>query len=271
MNDSASMNEDAFRGMTVDEATALHAARHGRMFNIHNRHWLPAFVFLLTVGSSSLSPSATAENNSPDLNLILQRVEDVEHHNPARSRPREVTREYKVFQGDDQQPTAVVMAQVSFVPPDMPAYTITRARGKPTGVKMVREFLDQETEMTANASGSEISRTNYDFAFLRRENLGAGDEYVLGIIPKRKETYLFRGQIWVDAHTFRIRRLEGVPARSPSFWIRSIHITLQFANLRGMWVPVSFDAIAFVRFSGPYTIAGLNMPGSPSATREGSQ
>ncbi len=134
---------------------------------------------------------------------------------------------------------------------------------------MVREILDQETEMAAKTKESEISRTNYDFVFLRQENLGAGDEYVLGLLPKRREKYLFRGQIWVDASTFRIRRLEGIPAKSPSFWIKSIHITLQFADLSGMWVPISFDAIASVRFSGQYTIAGLNMQGSPSATKEG--
>ena len=229
--------------------------------------WLPVLVFLVTVGSSALLPSAIAQTKSPGLSLILQCLEDVEHQNPARSRPQEVTREYKVFHGDDRQPASEVVAQISFVPPDMQTYKITRARGKSRGEKMVREILDQETEMAAKPNESEISRTNYDFVFLRQENLGAGDEYVLGIIPKRKEKYLFRGQIWVDASTFRIRRLEGVPAKSRSFWIKSIHITLQFADLSGMWVPISFDAIASVRFSGHYTIAGLNMQSLPSATK----
>jgi hypothetical protein len=81
----------------------------------------------------------------------------------------------------------------------------------------------------------------------------------LRIVPKRKDKYLLRGQIWVDASTFRVRRVEGVPAKSPSFWIKNIHITLQFAELGGMWVPVSFDAIATVRLLGQYTLAGLNI------------
>jgi hypothetical protein len=75
----------------------------------------------------------------------------------------------------------------------------------------------------------------------------------------RKDKYLLLGQIWVDASTFRIRRVEGVPAKSPSVWIKNIHITLQFAELGGMWVPVSFDAIATVRLLGQYTLAGLNI------------
>jgi hypothetical protein len=89
---------------------------------------------------------------------------------------------------------------------------------------------------------------------------------VLGIFPKRKEKHLLRGQIWVDASTFRIRRIEGVPARSPSFWLKDIRISLQFAELGGMWVPVTFDSIATVRFLGQYTLAGLTIRSSESTS-----
>ena len=127
---------------------------------------------------------------------------------------------------------------------------------------MVRELLDRETEVAKKGLGSDVNRTNYDFVFLRQENFGVVPEYVLRIVPKRKDKYLLRGQIWVDASTLRIRRIEGVPAKSPSFWIKNIHITLQFAELGGMWVPVSFDAIATVRLLGQYTLAGLNIRAS---------
>ena len=95
--------------------------------------------------------------------------------------------------------------------------------------------------------------------FLRRENFGVVPEYVLLIIPKRKAKTLLLGQIWVDASTFRIRRIEGVPAKNPSLWVKNIHITMQFAELSGAWVPVSFDAIANVRLAGQYTLTGLNV------------
>ena len=108
--------------------------------------------------------------------------------------------------------------------------------------------------------GSQISRANYDFVFLRQEIYGVVPENVLLIVPKRKDKNLLRGQIWVDASTFRIRRIEGVPAKGPSFWIKDIHITLQFAEVNGMWIPISFDAIAIVRLLGRYTLAGLTIP-----------
>jgi hypothetical protein len=215
-------------------------------------------VFLATFVSSVQMPSSTREIKSPDLNLIVERLENVQCRNPAQSEAYEVTREYKIFHGDDKQPTSEVIAQINFVPPDLKTYQIEQAQGNSRGEKMVRELLDRETESAKKGPDSEISRRNYDFAFLGEENVGAVPEYVLRIVPKRRDKYLLYGQLWVDASTYRIRRVEGVPARSPSFWIKNIHIILQYAELGGMWVPVSFHAIATVRFLGPFTLSGHN-------------
>ena len=228
------------------------------------RLWLSGFVLLATLASSSQVTSSTDEIKSPDLNLILQRLEDIQHQDPAQARPYEVTREYKVLRGYNTQPTSEITAQINFVPPDTKTYKIIQAKGDARGERMVRELLDREADSVKKVHSDEISRTNYDFVFLRRENFGVVPEYVLGILPKRKDKYLLRGQIWVDASTFRVRRMQGVPAKSPSFWITTLHLTMQFATLNGMWVPVSFDAIATIRFLGEYTLAGLNIPSSES-------
>ena len=220
---------------------------------------MPVFVFLATLVSSSQVSPSTDELKSSDLNLILQRLEDVQHQDPAQSRPYEVTREYRVFRRYDKQPTSEVTVQINVAPPDTKTYKITQARGSSIGERIVRELLDRETEAAKKGRGSEVNRTNYDFVFLRQENFGLIPECVMRIVPKRKEKYLLDGQIWVDASTFRIRRIEGVPAKSSSFWIKDIHITLQYAQLGGMWVPASFDAVATVRLLGPYTLAGLNV------------
>jgi len=226
--------------------------------------WLSALVLLATLASWPQVPSSTAEIKSPDLSLILQRLEDIQHRDPALSRPYEVIREYKVLRGYNTKPTSEVTAQINFVPPDTKTYKIIQAKGDARGERMVRELLDRETDSAKKVHGDEVTRTNYDFVFLRRENFGVVPEYVLTIIPKRKDKYLLRGQIWVDASTFRIRRMQGIPAKSPSFWITTLHLTMQFAELNGMWVPVSFDAIATIRFLGEYTLAGLNIPSSES-------
>ena len=90
--------------------------------------WLPVLVLLITLASSSQPPLSIAEIKSPDLNRILQRLEEVQHQDPAQSRPYEVRREYKVFRGYDKQPTSEVIAQINFVPPDMKTYKTFRRK-----------------------------------------------------------------------------------------------------------------------------------------------
>ena len=135
-------------------------------------------------------------------------------------------------------------------------------KGSSLGRKLVRELLECEAEALLEIPSGEIRRVNNDFAFLRRQNSGVASEYVLEIFPERKENHLLHGQIWVDVNSFRIRRLEGMPARNPSFWLKDSHITLQFAQLEKMWIPVTFDGAVTVRFLRPYTLSGFNIRSS---------
>ena len=235
-----------------------------RTQSVPRTFWLSALVLLSAIPLASQITSSTSEIKPPDLDLILQRIEDAQHQNPAQSQPYEVTREYKVFRGDDSRPTSEVIAQIDFVPPDVKTFKIMQTRGNSWGAKIVRELLSSETSSTRKEHSTEISRANYDVVFLRQQNFGSVPEYVFAIFPKRKDKYLLRGQIWVDAHSFRIRQIEGAPAKSLSFWLKNLHITLQYGELGGMWVPVTFDAIATVRILGEFTLDGLSVRRSES-------
>lgn len=226
--------------------------------------WLSALVLLSPIPLASQIISSNSDIQPPDLDLILQRIEDAQHQNPAQSQPYRVMREYKVFRGHDSRPTSEVIAQIDFVPPDVKTYKIVKTRGNSWGEKIVREVLSSETSSTRKQHSTEISRANYHIAYVRQQNFRDVPEYVFAIIPKRKDKYLLRGQIWVDAHTFRIRQIEGAPAKSPSFWLKNLHITLQYGELGGMWVPVTFDAIATVRILGEFTLDGLDVQRSES-------
>ncbi len=220
--------------------------------------WL-AVLLMTTAALLAQTQTPVIDPTTPDLDAILQSVERMQQQNAAQSRAYEVTRKYKVFRADDKQPISEITTQISFTPPDTKTYKIVQASGSSRGEKIVRAILDQETAAAKNSDDNQFSRRNYDFAFLRREYLGVFPEYVLLIVPKRKARTLLLGQIWVDATTFQIRRIEGVPSKNPSMWIKNIHITMQFSELNGAWIPVSFDAIASLRLVGQYTLTGLNV------------
>jgi len=200
-----------------------------------------------------------AEARSPNLNLILDSLERTEEQNLALSQPYEVTREYKVFREDEPMPVSDITAEIGFTPPDTKTFQITKAEGSPRGRRIVNTILKQEIDSAKDGHRGDITRSNYDFTFLREQDFGAVPEYVLHIIPKRKERGLLLGDIWVDAKTYRIRQVVGVPLKNPSIWIENLHITVQFAEVNAMWLPVAVDAIATIHFLGIYTLSGLDV------------
>jgi hypothetical protein len=220
---------------------------------------LLALLVMGWVFSCSLHAAQESMASPPNLDSILDSLERTEEGNPALSRPHEVTRHYKVFRGDDPKPSSEVTAQISFTPPDIKTFKIIEEQGNPRGQKIVSAVLEQEVASAKAGHKADISRSNYDFVFLREQNFEAAPEYVLHIIPKRKEKGLLLGDIWVDAKTFHIRQIVGVPVKNASFWINDLHITVQFAAVNGMWTPVSVDAIATIRFQGVYTLTGRDL------------
>ena len=239
------------------------AAKQGRVVTWKMANRCHSVVLLGLVGMFCALPySLTAQElhpSPPNLNSILDALEKTEAQNPALSQPYEVIRQYKVFRGDDPQPYSEATAHISFTPPDIKTFKVTEEQGGSKGIKIVDAILEQEVASAKAGYRGDINRSNYDFVFVAEQNFGAAPEYILHIIPKRKEKGLFLGDIWVDAKTYHIRQIVGVPAKSPSFWIKDLHITVQFAAVNGMWIPVFVHAIATVRFFGICTLTGRNL------------
>jgi hypothetical protein len=41
--------------------------------------------------------------------------------------------------------------------------------------------------------------------------------------PKNRKQVSCAGRIWVDAADYAIVRIEGKPAKNPSFWVKTVH------------------------------------------------
>ena len=64
------------------------------------------------------------------------------------------------------------------------------------------------------------------------------------------------GLVWVEKETFRIQRIEGTPAKKPSWWLKNIEITLQYTDFEGLWLPTYMSSTAIVRLAGSYLLTG---------------
>jgi hypothetical protein len=218
---------------------------------------LVVWVLLATTPQVSLAQTgdqAGTPAKAPDLNTIVRSMEAAAQQNPAKTRSYRATRSYKLFHADEKNPISETTAEVSFVPPSTKRYEIKQSSGISRGQQMVRDILDLEIVPAQNTS--EISRLNYDFVLLQQEMLGNVPTYLLRMIPKRKEKHLLDGFVWVDTRSFRIQRIEGTPAKKFSWWLKNLDITLQYADLNGLWLPTYLRATAAVHFAGSYLLTG---------------
>ena len=182
----------------------------------------------------------------------------VRQENSARARAYTVKRDYQLLD-KEAQPKAQVVANITVLPPDSKQYNIESSSGG-MGEKVLRDILARETESSPQkAERKEISPENYDFQLQGEEMLEGRNCYVIALNPKRDEKELIRGKVWVDAVTYNIHRIEGHPVKSPSWWIRDLHILMSFANVDGMWLHTFTHAVADVRFKGKYVMESRDL------------
>lgn len=166
----------------------------------------------------------------------------------------QVIREYRLFGAQDSRANSQVVAEVNFKPPAFKDYKIQTSSGSSRGQQLVRRVLDQEVEAKTNQAGRAITRENYDFDYLGETAFDGHPCYVLGLRPKRKEKDLISGRAWIDKHSFMVRQVEGEVAKTPSWWLKQVHVKLVFAEFEGIRMQTSMEAIADVRIAGAHTL-----------------
>lgn len=211
------------------------------------------FIFL-HFAILGLALAAHVESPVPSAESIIAHMMEARSENRARLRPYSVTRDYKLFGKEKQTARSEVIARVTFDPPGIKQFVIQQASGMGLGERIVRQMLEHETEIGRNYTSTDLAPANYDFRYLREEELGGRRCYVLEIMPRRKDKNLLRGQIWVDAITYLLQRTEGEPARSPSWWLKDARVMLVYGDVGGMWLQTSSESSADVRFLGRHTM-----------------
>jgi hypothetical protein len=195
------------------------------------------------------------EPASGELSSVVQRLEQAQSVAQPRS-AYEVIREYRLFGPNNSRPTSEVTAKIDYRPPNQKTYVIQKRSGSSRGEQVVKRILDHEAEMASHNSNSTavLTTQNYNFSYLG-EHTNLGRRYfLLGLQPKRKEKDLVAGTAWVDASSFHVLHIEGELAQSPSWWVKKVHVAIDFADFAGAWQQTRMEAVADVRFIGTQMI-----------------
>jgi hypothetical protein len=154
-------------------------------------------------------------------------------------------------------------------------FTVLSEQGSGSIRKHVfQKLLSEETEASRRGTrtSTRLIPANYEFQAVGQETLETGPAYVLAVLAKTPNKYLINGKIWVDAKDYSIVRIEGQPARNPSFWVHDVHFIHTYQKVGQFWFGSSTDTTSQIRIFGDSKLTienvdyKLNPPDKSSAT-----
>jgi hypothetical protein len=164
------------------------------------------------------------------------------------------TRVYRLeYKGFPSSRKAEMVVNVKYQAPSTKEFEIVSSTGSKTLIDRVfKKLLQGEKEAfeSENQKRIAINQENYEFTLIGYEDAPGGPSYVLSVMPRTKNKYLFQGKIWVDAEQFAIVRMQGEPAKNPSFWIKDTKIETLYVNVDDFWLPAHNHSITDVRLGG---------------------
>jgi len=164
------------------------------------------------------------------------------------------TRTYRVeYHGFPGSRAAEMVVDVSYKAPGTKEFTVKSENGSKLLIDRVfKKMLQSEKEALAEENQREVAlnNDNYRFALLGQEKTPDGLAYILSVEPRTQNKLLYRGRIWVDAQDFAVVRIEGEPAKNPSFWTKDTKIEQVYAKVGNFWLPRTNRSSTTIRLGG---------------------
>jgi len=158
-----------------------------------------------------------------------------------------------VFENQRYHKRSEMLVNVTCEPNGTKHFEVVSEQGwKSANKHVLRKMLESEAETSRpdKRPTTRVTPDNYRFQMLGTELVENRPAYVIQVLPKRQDKYLFEGRIWVDTEDFALVRAEGKPAKNPSFWTRSVHFVHRYQKAGHFWFPCSTESITEARIFG---------------------
>lgn len=236
--------------------------------------------FALRPPLSAQQPDASSSSTIPLLSTeqVVQNLVRMNSERARALRSYHGTRVYRVkYNGLPGSRSAEMVVQLRYESPGTKKFIIQSATGSKLVInKVFMKLLEAEQEALApeTQKRTALNSDNYDFTLVGYESTPAGLMYVLLAEPRRKDKFLYRGRLWVDATDFAVVRLSAEPAKNPSFWTKNTEIEQVYAKVSDFWLPLNNRSVSAVRLGGHaeltieynnYQITGADPVGNLSA------
>lgn len=206
----------------------------------------PSLTFLFFVSLASAQASAPL----PSAEDVVAKMMQFDAQRQSELSGYTATRHYVAV---NKKRRAEMRVRVECASDGAKQFTILSEEGSGSIRKHVfQKLLREETEASRRGTrnSTRLTPANYDFQIVGQETLETGPAYILEVSPKTPNKYLINGKIWVDGNDYSIVRVEGQPARNPSFWVRKVHFVHTYQKVGQFWFASSTDTRSQIRIFG---------------------
>jgi hypothetical protein len=130
--------------------------------------------------------------------------------------------------------------------------------------KVLRKLVESEQEASesSNQMQTTLGPENYDAELVGEESVpdpggraGEGARaWVLLVKPKVDNKFTYRGRIWVSQDDYAVMRVEGEPAKNPSWWVNRASFDSRYLRRGEVWLPAQNRSTSHVRIGGEATL-----------------
>jgi hypothetical protein len=218
--------------------------------------WTVVAVTLLSaaVALSEAGPTGNTPTAQPTVDEIVKRLVIANARRAASLQSYRSKRHYNIsYEGFLGTRKAELWVDTSYTAPDHKDFNIISQSGSKFLIDhVILKLLDGEKDYLKEGvrQRSELTPENYAFSLAGIERTPQGDVYVLEVEPRRKDKYLYRGKIWVDAHDYAVTKIEGEPAKALSFWLNHSQLQNRYAKIENFWLPIHNESVSQVRWGG---------------------
>lgn len=220
---------------------------------------LSAVATPYVAAAQQAADGGTANSTSLKLEQIITNLEQKNAQRAAALEEFEGKRIYRMqYRGFPSDKDAEMVVKVTFHAPNSKEFTVVSQTGSKFIIDRVFKKLlegEQEAANRDNRHDVALTRENYNFELAGYEANSDGGQYVLNLLPRTKNKFLYRGKIWVDAKDFAVVRIQAEPGKNPSFWIKKTDIAHRYVKVNDFWLPAENHTESFVRLGGKATLS----------------
>ena len=214
------------------------------------------------IGSAGGRGSGTGEAVRPTAVEIIARLLEKNKERSAALDHYESERTYRVeYTGTGGEHRAEIQVQAEYSRPDRKRFTVvTESGSKFLCEKVLRKLVESEQEATAQANRTQttLGPENYDAELAGEETVatagGPVRAWVLRVTPKVDNKFTYRGKVWVSEDDDAVVRIQGEPAKSPSWWINRASFDSTYLRRGDVWLPAKNVSSSHVRIGGEATL-----------------